>query len=133
MGYVTNSRDGIARLKARAEPNLAELALLVRRFVRSNAPEAREIFFDGPYAFSMIYNAGPQYTQSFAYIAVYKKCVNLGFAQGTMLPDPHRVMTGTGRLMRHVRISGPADLERRGLVELLDAAVTLAASEALAH
>jgi hypothetical protein len=133
VGYVTNSRDGIARLKARAEPNLAELALLVRRFVRSNVSNVRETFFDGPYAFSMIYNPSERYTQSLCYIAVYKKCVNLGFTQGTMLPDPHRLMTGTGRVMRHVRIAGAADLTREGLVELLDAAVTLARSEAVAH
>jgi hypothetical protein len=133
MGYIASSRDAIARLKARADPELAGLALLVRQFVRGNAPGAREVFFDGPYAFSLIYNAGPKYTQSFAYIAVYKKCVNLGFAQGTMLPDPHRLLTGTGRLMRHVRISLPADLEREGLTQLLDAAVTLAQNSGAAH
>ena len=126
MGYIAGARAGIARLKVRAEPGLAGLALLIRDVVRANAPDSRETFFDGPYAFSMIYNAGPEYTQSFAYIAVYKKCVNLGFPQGTMLPDRHRLLSGTGRLMRHVRISAPADLERTGLAELLDAAATLA-------
>jgi len=126
VGYVSGAKNAIARLKARADPRLAELTLQIRDFVRANAPESREVFFDGPYAFSIIYNAGPEFARSFAYVAVYKKCVNLGFAQGTMLPDPHRLLTGTGRLMRHVRISSPADLERKGLADLVDAAVTLA-------
>jgi hypothetical protein len=126
VGYVAGARAGVARLKARAEPKLAELALEIRDFVRTNTPDSRETFFDGPYAFSIIYNAGPEYTESFAYIAVYKKCVNLGFTQGTRLPDPQRLLTGTGRLMRHVRISERGDLETKGLAELVDAAATLA-------
>src|ERR1700693_4165723 len=128
MGYITSSRAAVARLRDREKPKLAELALLVRSFVRSRVPDAGETFFDGPYAFSMIYDPAERSTQSFCYIAVYKRCVNLGFAQGTMLPDPHRLLTGTGRLMRHVRISGPDDLERAGLAQLLDAAFTLAAN-----
>jgi len=132
VGYITGSRAAIARLKERADPKLADLALLVRSFVRSRAPDASETFFDGPYAFSMIYDPAESWTQSFCYIAVYKRCVNLGFAQGTMLPDPHRLLTGTGRLMRHVRISGPEDLERAGLAQLLDAAFTLAAKSGVA-
>lgn len=126
MGYVIGARAGIARLKARVNPELARLALSIREFVRANAPGADETFFDGPYAFSIIYDPSKASSESFCYIAIYKKCVNLGFAQGTRLPDPHRLLTGSGRLMRHVRISSPADLERKGLAELIDAAATLA-------
>jgi len=131
VGYVAGARNGIARLKARASPELAELALQIREFVHANAPGADETFFDGPYAFSIIYDPSKASSESFCYIAVYKKCVNLGFVQGTRLPDPHRLLTGIGRLMRHVRISSAADLERKGLADLVDAAVTLAAGKRL--
>ena len=41
----------------------------------------------------------------FGYVNVFTGHVNVGFFQGAALPDPARLLQGTGRFMRHVKLS----------------------------
>jgi hypothetical protein len=40
----------------------------------------------------------------FAYVNVFTAHVNVGFFQGAALPDPARLLQGTGKFMRHVKL-----------------------------
>ena len=40
----------------------------------------------------------------FGYVNVFTSHVNVGFFQGADLPDPARLLQGTGRFMRHVKL-----------------------------
>ena len=40
----------------------------------------------------------------FCYVNVFTSHVNVGFFQGASLPDPDRMLQGTGKFMRHVKI-----------------------------
>lgn len=40
----------------------------------------------------------------FAYVNAFRAHVNVGFFQGASLPDPARLLEGTGRNMRHVKL-----------------------------
>jgi len=40
----------------------------------------------------------------FGYVNVFTSHVNVGFFQGAALPDPARLLQGTGRFMRHVKL-----------------------------
>jgi hypothetical protein len=40
----------------------------------------------------------------FAYVNVFKAHVNVGFFQGTALPDPAQLLQGEGKRMRHVKL-----------------------------
>jgi hypothetical protein len=40
----------------------------------------------------------------FAYVNVFTAHVNVGFFQGALLPDPARLLQGTGKFMRHVKL-----------------------------
>ena len=40
----------------------------------------------------------------FAYVNVFTSHVNVGFFQGASLPDPARLLQGTGKFMRHVKL-----------------------------
>ena len=45
----------------------------------------------------------------FGYVNVFTSHVNVGFFQGAALPDPARLLQGTGKFMRHVKLRpGPA-------------------------
>lgn len=50
---------------------------------------------------------------AFAYVAVYKQHVNLGFFQGVVLSDPENLLCGNGKYMRHVKLT--PDLEANAL------------------
>jgi len=64
------------------------------------------------------------------YIAVYKHCVNLGFTKGAMLIDRHNRLLGSGKAMRHIRLSSENDLDDAYVRSLIVAASILALNEA---
>ena len=51
-----------------------------------------------------------------------KKHVTFGFPFATSLPDPERLLEGSGKNMRHVKLRSADDLEKKGLRELIVAA-----------
>lgn len=59
---------------------------------------------------------------AFAYVDTFTAHVNVGFFRGAELDDPHGLLEGTGKLMRHVKIRPGAALDTRALSGLIDAA-----------
>ena len=41
---------------------------------------------------------------AFGYVNVFKTHVNVGFFTGALLEDPDRILEGTGKRMRHVKV-----------------------------
>jgi hypothetical protein len=61
----------------------------------------------------------------FCFYMVGKKHVTLGFHYGTSLDDPERLLEGTGKNIRHVKLRTPQDLRQQGLKQLVIAAAQL--------
>lgn len=58
----------------------------------------------------------------FAYVGVYTAHVNVGFFHGASLPDPSRLLQGTGKFMRHVKLRPGAPANAAALHRLIEAA-----------
>jgi hypothetical protein len=58
----------------------------------------------------------------FSYVNVFNAHVNVGFFQGASLPDPDRLLQGTGRFMRHVKLKPGAATNTAALRQLIEAA-----------
>jgi hypothetical protein len=58
----------------------------------------------------------------FGYVNVFTSHVNVGFFQGAGLPDPARLLQGTGRFMRHVKLRPGTATSDAALRRLIDAA-----------
>jgi len=58
----------------------------------------------------------------FAYVNVFKAHVNVGFFFGAKLKDPMRLLQGTGKRMRHVKLKPGVDVDLTALEDLIDAA-----------
>lgn len=56
----------------------------------------------------------------FGYVNVFISHVNVGFFQGAALPDPARLLQGTGKFMRHVKLSPGAPTNAAALRELIE-------------
>lgn len=69
------------------------------------------------------YSYGPGYNGVLCTLILSQKEVKLGLFRGADLPDPHGLMTGAGKVHRHVRLRSTADLDRPGLKALLEAAL----------
>lgn len=96
------------------------LARATRAVVMEVLPAAKEtVDATGPY---ITYGFAPGYKGVVSYITVNQKGVKLGVARGTSLPDPKKLLRGSGKANRHVVIETRDDLETPGLRPLLRAA-----------
>jgi hypothetical protein len=58
----------------------------------------------------------------FAYVNVFTSHVNVGFFQGATLPDPARLLQGTGKFMRHVKLRPGTSTHTAALNKLIETA-----------
>ena len=58
----------------------------------------------------------------FAYVNAYTAHVNVGFFRGAELSDPNRLLEGTGKFMRHVKLRPDREVDATALVALINAA-----------
>jgi hypothetical protein len=59
---------------------------------------------------------------AFAYANAFTAHVNVGFFHGAELPDPHGLLEGTGKFMRHVKLRPGEVISADALRELIVAA-----------
>ena len=105
------------------DPHVSRLALALRDVILDEAPEAIESISQG-YAVAIGFSfTGKPMKDGFCHIATYSSHVNLGFNRGALLPDPSRVLVGSGKMIRHVTIREESDLERPFLRRYLQAAI----------
>jgi hypothetical protein len=58
----------------------------------------------------------------FAHVNVFTSHVNVGFFHGAALPDPARLLQGSGKFMRHVKLRPGAAPDSASLGKLIEAA-----------
>jgi hypothetical protein len=96
----------------------SELGAIARRWfeaMRKCGDEVRELVHDGcPTA---CLGDAP-----FAYVNVFTSHVNVGFFHGASLPDPARLLQGTGKYMRHVKLKPGTTTNAAALSSLIEAA-----------
>jgi len=95
-----------------------ELGAIARRWfevMRECGDEVREVLHDGcPVA---CLGDVP-----FGYVNAFTSHVNVGFFHGAALPDPSRLLQGSGKFMRHVRLKAHAPANDAALRALIEAA-----------
>ncbi|MCS3748402.1 hypothetical protein FHY18_004039 [Xanthomonas arboricola] len=70
------------------------------------------------------FGIGPRkMTEHYVYISVHDAHVNLGFYHGTSLADPHGIMQGTGKTLRHVKVRDVSTINSAPVIELLQLAI----------
>jgi hypothetical protein len=59
---------------------------------------------------------------AFAYVNAFKAHVNVGFFRGAEIADPHGILEGTGKFMRHVKLTPHRNLDAGAVMKLIDTA-----------
>jgi len=77
--------------------------------------DVRELMHDG-YATVCVKDA------PFGYVGIFKSHVNVGFFQGSTLPDPAGLLKGTGKSMRHVKLRPDVPVDEAALKALIECA-----------
>ncbi len=114
--------DEFEKLLVTNQPEAQELARQLRQLIRRLLPRSQEKIYRG-WGVADYGSGGPG--RGFLSIGPQKSYVNLYFMQGVDLTDPHGLLTGSGKRLRHVKIRTPEDLKSQALQALIRQAARL--------
>jgi len=104
-------------------PKDQQLIRAVRSDVRRRLPTANELVWDNYNFFVIGYSPTERPTDSIVSIAARANGVGLCFIQGARLPDPQKLLLGSGKQTRFVRLESAARLAHPQVEELIAAAI----------
>jgi hypothetical protein len=120
----------LARYFAKYEPALAKLGQQLRTKLRKRLPGLSEIVYvyENQGALVVSYSPTDKGYEAVCSLALGPSGAKLCFARGPALSkaDPHKLLQGRGKLVRHVELQTAADFDRPELQALLAAALKLA-------
>jgi hypothetical protein len=102
---------------SRYEEKITTLGLQLRDFLFSELKGINEEV--DATANIISFNYGKGYKNIICVILLSKKGVKLGFYKGSELPDPEKLLTGTGKVHRFVEIKSVQDINNPALKRLL--------------
>ena len=95
-----------------------KLAAIARRWfkiMRTCGADVRELLHDG-HPTACVDDA------AFGYVNAFTAHVNVGFFRGAEIVDPHGLLEGSGKFMRHVKLRPERDVDAAALTELIETA-----------
>lgn len=113
----------IARFIGRFEPALAKNIRACRAALRRRLPTATEIIYDNYNFLVFGFSATDRPSDCIVSLAAAANGVGLSFYYGAALPDPQKVLLGSGKQNRFVRLPSAGTLEEPAVSALIDAAI----------
>jgi len=120
------SADAEAQLQSfidKFEPKHQTLIRAMRKALRKRLPTANELVWDNYNFFVIGYSATERPSDSIVSIAAGANGVGLAFYRGATLPDPHKILLGSGSQNRFFRLESAGILNRPEVEALISAAV----------
>ena len=94
---------------------LAEIARKWFNVMRSCGDDVRELLHD-------YHPTACVGEAAFGYVNAFTSHVNVGFFRGAEVDDPSRLLEGTGKFMRHVKLTPGQDVDEASLTKLIHTA-----------
>lgn len=104
-------RTWLDKLSAEKKPAVEAL----RSLIASVASEAHEIIYHD----ALGYGPTDSGFDRILYVTVFEAHLNLGFFYGSFLTDPDRLLVGSGKRMRHIKIRSLQDCKNPAIPSLL--------------
>lgn len=125
MESTTKSLHAEPQLKGfitRFEPKRQTLIRSVRKALRKRFPSADELVYDYPRALVIAYSMTERGSDAVVAISAGADGLRLIFTHGATLPDPKKLLLGTGKQTRFIWIESPDTLRLPGVKALLETA-----------
>jgi hypothetical protein len=106
---------GVERWLRQHSDDLGKIAQHWFQVMRNCGDDVRELIHDGQPT-ACVRDA------AFCYVDAFTAHVNVGFYLGAELDDPHELLEGTGKFMRHVKLGPGRDVDAADLKRLIEAA-----------
>ena len=97
---------------AKFDPAMAKLIHACRSAMRKRFPTANELVYDNYNFFVIGYCPTEVPSDCRISLAANSKGVHLNFLDGSKLPDPHKLLQGSGSLNRFLRLENAAALNK---------------------
>ncbi len=94
--------------------------------LRARFPGAVELVYDNYNALAIGWGPSERASDVILSIALFPRWVSLFFMHGADLPDPHQLLKGSGRQVRHIVLASSHTLEQPAVQELIAEAVARA-------
>jgi hypothetical protein len=107
----------------RLDPKNQKLIRSVRAAVRKRFPTANELAYDYKRHFVIGYSPTDRGIDSIVAIAARATGVSLYFSQGPQLPDPKRILLGSGKQTRFVQVEAASQLADPDVEALIAATI----------
>src|ERR1700733_10994478 len=115
---IGTSEEQLASFIDKFDPKHAALIRSVRKALRKRLPTANELVYDNYNFFVVGYCSTERPSDAILSIAAGANGVGLCFIHGARLPDPKKILQGSGKQTRFIRI-GSAEMLSRPEVEAL--------------
>jgi hypothetical protein len=113
----------VASFIAKFDPSVAKLTRAARSILRKRYPTAIELVYDNYNALAIGYSSTERTSDVLFSLAVYARGVNLYFMYGRSLPDPQKLLQGSGSQGAFVRLDDLAVLDQPAVKALMSEAV----------
>jgi hypothetical protein len=121
-----NSPDAESQLKgfsAKFEPKHQKLIRSVRKALRKRFPTAYELVYDNYNFFVIGYSPTERASDAIVSVAAGANGLNLCFIHGAALPDPKKILLGSGSQTRFLRLESAEVLKRPEVDALIGIAI----------
>ena len=108
---------------AKFSPEIAEQVRAMLKKMSARLPGAVEMVYDNYNALVIGFCPVEKASEVILSIAVYPRHINLCFFAGDRLPDPQKLLQGSGKIARHLRLDGAETLDDPAVRALMKAAV----------
>lgn len=111
---------------AKFTPEVAAMTRAVLKAMRRRYPTAQELVYDNYNALAIGFAPSEKTSTGIFSIAVYPRWVSLFFLQAKGVPDPEKLLKGSGNVAKHIVLTSPGDLDLPAIKEMMAAAVEVA-------
>jgi len=126
MTHARDAEEELAGFIAKYAPEIGSLAVAIRAEMRKRYPMANELVYDNYNALVIGFAPSEKTSEAIFSIALYPRWVSLFFLQARGLPDPHRVLKGSGNVVKHVILPSPDALHQPEIEALMREAIARA-------
>ena len=119
----SSSTKQIASFLAKYTPEMAAAARKARGAMRKRVPGGIEFVYDNYNA--LVFGYGPTERPSDAVVslAIMPRWVTLCFLKGAKMPDPNKLLKGSGSTVRNVRLVPPSLLQSLDIQRFIETAI----------
>lgn len=105
--------------------HIQELFWHCRTYILNQDENAHELIWDNYNALAIAYSRSEKLKDAYCHLALYTNHINFGFNRGAELSQDLIDLKGSGKLIRHIKITREDDIHNEALADLLKEALTL--------